>query len=149
MKRGNRRGSEKQETGSEASSSIAVLACICALLFLGILFKGAGGIMSGKLYEDVEGSTWSAAASIAIPVVGVAAIRNMRRTQDIRTTMELSLPVCSMGSLLCLLCIILFSKDVLPCVEDIFWQSAGTEQRYLTKSAPMTVCCCLVWRALT
>lgn len=130
------------------ASAAGVHAGLCTLLLLGIACKMAGGIVSGSLLvSNMMGGgggagAASAIASVLIPVVGVAAIRNMRKTEDIRNTMELSMPVCSMGSLLCLLCIF-FLVGGTPegqqqqlhhsgaCMMDFFWESAGTEQRYM------------------
>lgn len=135
----------KEEVEIKAGSSSApVLTCLCSLLLLGIVCKTAGGIVSGRLFGNAGTSSniaetmdaWPALASILIPAVGVACIRNMRKTEDIRNTMELSMPMCSMGSLLCMLCIVLLSgynasssQQQLSCVWDVFWEQVGTEQR--------------------
>lgn len=139
---------QQQQTmmvGREAKRKHSVPVCLCSLLLLGIVLKTAGSIVSGKLVDgivvaDAGGSSssssrswWPALTSVLIPVIGVAAIRNMRKTQDIRTTMELSMPVCSMGSLLCILCTVMLvereANTHMSCVHDFFWEQAAREQR--------------------
>jgi hypothetical protein len=136
MKRGHASANAVAQKESSSGGGGVVLTCLCAILSLGIVFKGAGGFMSGKLYEDVAGDGWSAAASVLLPAIGVASIRNMRKTQDIRNTMELSLPVCAMGSLLCLLCVVLsMATKEGTCVHSFFWETTGTEERYFLQRA--------------
>lgn len=142
---------DRRDSGESSSSSNAVvLTCLCALLLMGIAFKTAGGIVSGKLWgataTDRSGWWWPALASILVPIVGVAAIRNMRRTKDIRNTMELSMPICSMGSLLCLMCIIVadgFTQlqhgEAASCMQSFFWEQVGTEQRFVNAIPPLVM----------
>jgi hypothetical protein len=122
------------------SHSSAMLFCLCLLLVAGMALKATGSFMSGRLWEGVmseDGQSIHAAAilcSVMIPIIGVAAIKNMQRTKDVRSTMELSIPACSMGSLICLLLCILvvggnISSSSSSCVNEYFWEVASRETR--------------------
>ena len=68
-------------------SHSALLMCLCMLLATGIGLKAAGGFISGKLWDGItlsDGETLHVATvlcSLLIPIVGVASIKNMQRTQ--------------------------------------------------------------------
>ena len=125
-------------------SSPAVLCCLCMLLVLGMTFKVAGSFVSGRLWEGLllpDGETVhvvAAACSILIPMVGVAAIKNMQGTKDVRNTMELSIPACSLGSLVGLLCFVVVSVlnedhqvgEGGDCISSYFWEVVTRETRY-------------------
>lgn len=118
------------------------LAGLCTLLLLGILFKLGGGVVSGRLSAAMQQG--GGLISMLIPALGVAAIRNMHSTKDIQNTMELSIPVCSMGSLLCLLCIVLLQQQQqggFDCLHSLFWEVAGREQRYFPRNLFRYVWC--------
>lgn len=109
-----RRSSSRKVVVGSASA-----ACISLLLLAGIVTKSTGSFISGKL--DIPFTAWDY-SSIIIPIIGVAAIRNMSRTNDIRATMELSSPACLLGSIICfLVCIFVsFSDAAAPssCMVD-------------------------------
>jgi hypothetical protein len=99
----------------------ASMACISTMLLVAIGMKSSGSFVSGRLDLPVTASDYS---SIVVPIVGVSAIRNMRRTNNIRATLELSAPVCLMASLLCfLVCIFVsFSQpSSSSCMVDHLW----------------------------
>jgi hypothetical protein len=52
-----------------------------------------------------------AAVNVMFPIVGVLALKSMRRTKNIRQTIELAVPVCGMNSL-CIVCIILMQNSL-------------------------------------
>lgn len=131
---------------NKSDDSAMVLTCLSSLLLLGIVLKTAGGISSGRLFGNIE-VTGEALASTLIPAVGVACIRNMRKIENIQNTMELSMPMCSMGSMLCMLCIVLMaeydagSSQQVSCVWDFFWENAGTAQRQVCKNCIFAFFC--------
>jgi hypothetical protein len=94
--------------------------CLSALLVAALCMKSGGSFISGRL--NLPATAWDY-SSIIIPVVGVAAIRNMRETNNIQATLELSAPVCLLGSLLCfLVCIFVsFSQPYDSCMVDHLW----------------------------
>ncbi len=113
---------------SRHESASSTLVGLCILLMVGISLKAAGASISGRLWQD-GWSASTAAFNILIPMVGVAAIKNMQKTREIRSTIELSVPICSMGSLVCLLCIVLIGRDAqgggqwCSCMKGYFWES--------------------------
>ena len=123
-----------------SSSSSWVQCFLCLLLVVGMVLKASGSLISGRLWDGIvaeDGQSVHVAAmlcSVLIPVMGVSAIKNMQRTKDVRSTMELSVPACSMGSLVCLLCIIVAanimeSEGKENCISSYFWQVVSKETR--------------------
>jgi hypothetical protein len=53
----------------------------------------------------------NAVVNVLFPIVGVLALKSMRKTQNIRETMELTVPLCGMNSL-CIMCIILMQNSI-------------------------------------
>ena len=47
----------------------------------------------------------SVAADVLFPIAGIFALKSMKRTENIRETIELAVPVCGLNSV-CILCII-------------------------------------------
>ena len=108
---------------------------------VGMMLKAMGSLISGRMWEGIismegpeqqEIHAASMLCSVLVPVMGVAAIKNMQSTKDIRSTMELSVPACSMGSLVCLLlCIVLTmtSNREDDCITAYLWEIASRETR--------------------
>lgn len=118
-------------SSSSSSSSSMMLLCLCLLMAIGIGFKGAGGLISGRLWPEQTAATM---VSFLVPLVGVAAIKNMQNTRNVHDTIELSVPACSMGSLVCLLCIVLAAgrtgdKGWGGCLQAYFWETVSHEMR--------------------
>ena len=117
------------------------ICCLCLLLMVGMMLKAMGSLISGRIWEGIistegpeqqEIHAASMLCSVLVPVMGVAAIKNMQSTKDIRSTMELSVPACSMGSLVCLLlCIVLTmtSNREDDCITAYLWEIASRETR--------------------
>jgi hypothetical protein len=52
-----------------------------------------------------------AAVNVMFPIIGVLALKSMRKTKNIRQTIELAVPVCGLNSL-CIVCIILMQNSL-------------------------------------
>jgi hypothetical protein len=55
--------------------------------------------------------TLDATVNIMFPIIGVLALKSMRKTKNIRQTIELAVPVCGLNSL-CIVCIILMQNSL-------------------------------------
>lgn len=89
--------------------------CLCFMLLAGIVLKIAGSILSLSPRMNVPGESVQVACSIVIPIAGVVSIRSMRKIDNIQATMELSAPICWLGSILCFM-IILLCTDGNSCI---------------------------------
>lgn len=94
--------------------------CLSVLMLSGILFKAVGSFLSSNVPEEIL----PAACNILLPIAGVACIRNMRKTDNIHNTMELSAPVCLLGSIICLMCIVV-GAGTNKCVMDHIYYDDG------------------------
>ena len=109
---------------NQRQSSDVFMPCLSILLLLGIVFKSMGSLLSASA-EAHEQDALSVVCSILLPVAGVLCVRNMRKTSDIRNTMELSAPVCWLGSIICLLCIVVGTAGGSCIVNHVY--TSGSE----------------------
>ena len=100
-----------------------LLVCLSALLLVGIVLRTVGSILSAASFSETD--ALSLACNILLPVGGVVSLRTMRKTGDIRSTMEVSAPVCWLGSAICLLCVLVVSSGSMgsTCVYEHAFES--------------------------
>ena len=101
--------------------------CLLAMVALGLVLKvleavyweqgiGDNAVAAAHrwLHYLVKGSSSARVAStvvgILFPLVGIVALKSMRRTENIRETIELATPVCGLNCL-CIVCIILMMNS--------------------------------------
>ena len=102
--------------------------CLSVILLTGIVLKAIGSLISHGSVHNEE-SVIQTACNMFLPVVGVASIRNMRKTANIQGTMELSAPVCWLGSCICFLCIIVSIGDDSCILRHVYdFESEGRRQ---------------------
>lgn len=84
---------------------------------------GKGGVWASALYSPTllgsllhssdrsKVDATNAIVNVLFPIVGVLALKSMRKASNIRETMELAVPVCALNSL-CIVCIILMQNSI-------------------------------------
>jgi hypothetical protein len=68
----------------------------------------------GSLFHGTDRSkvdVANAAVNVLFPIIGVLALKSMRKAENIRETMELAVPVCGLNSL-CVMCILLMQNSI-------------------------------------
>ncbi len=87
------------------------------------------------------------AVNVMFPIVGVLALKSMRKAENVRETMELTVPVCGVNTL-CFMCIILMQNSIclskhlsstisMADATNHNWTDSHTEDRAIIRYQPI------------